>query len=79
MPDSVSVTFELSGEDGGVWTLSLEGDDVRVIRASANDSSARTRAERDGRAIACARAGRAPTDNATSERALLSHKQQQVR
>ena len=30
MPDDVAITFELDGTDGGVWTLSRIGKQVRV-------------------------------------------------
>ena len=30
MPEDVAITFELDGAEGGVWTLSREGETVRV-------------------------------------------------
>jgi putative sterol carrier protein len=61
MPDEVSVTFELEGPDGGVWTLSRLGTQIRVepqvseyadchLRCSVPDFRALIDGQLDGRA-----------------------------
>lgn len=41
LPDGVNVTFDLTGEGGGLWTVSRRGTDMRVNRGSAERTDCR--------------------------------------
>jgi putative sterol carrier protein len=43
LPDGVSVTFDLQGEGGGVWTVIRRGEVTEVLRESATAPDCRLR------------------------------------
>ena len=47
LPDEVSLTFELTGEGGGVWTLAMRDEEVCVLRAAAIRPDCRLRCSTD--------------------------------
>lgn len=41
LPEDVSITFDVKGKGGGIWTVSRRGSHVRVVREEAPDADCR--------------------------------------